>query len=210
MTTSREQLCRGLTCTAWGYFLLYFDFSLNGISLLPDFAAFLLFLQAIGLMMEEERDLALLRPLALALLAWDGADWLLSWAGEDLASLFAALNAGWLFYQPLSLVVQAVSLYFHFQFFTDLAAIAVRWQDEGQGLDRRLLRLRTAQTLLITGSAVLTRLLPPGADWSYWVLGALLVVSMVTAVLLMLGAFALRRAVRDRPEEDDPLRSSPS
>ena len=92
MTTSREQLCRGLTCTAWGYFLLYFDFSLNGISLLPDFAAFVLFLRAIGLMEEEERDLALLRPLALALLVWEGADWLLSWLGEDLASLFAALN----------------------------------------------------------------------------------------------------------------------
>ena len=153
MTTSREQLCRGLTCTAWGYFLLYFDFSLNGISLLPDFAAFVLFLRAIGLMEEEERDLALLRPLALALLVWEGADWLLSWAGEDLASLFAALNAGWLFYQPLYLTVQAMSLYFHFQLFTDLAAMAARWQAEGQGLDRRLLRLRAALTLLITPPA---------------------------------------------------------
>ena len=205
MTTSREQLCRGLTCTAWGYFLLYFDFSLNGISLLPDFAAFVLFLRAIGLMEEEERDLALLRPLALALLVWEGADWLLSWTGEDLASLFAALNAGWFFYQPLSLVVQAASLYFHFQLFTDLAAMAARWQQEGQNLDRRLLRLRTAQTLLITASAVLTRLLPAGETWSYVVLTALLVIALVTAVLLMLGVFALRRAVRDRPLEEAPL-----
>ena len=204
MTTSREQLCRGLTCTAWGYFLLYFDFSLNGISLLPDFAAFVLFLRAIGLMEEEERDLALLRPLALALLVWEGADWLLSWPGEELASLVAALNAGLPFYQPLYLTVQAMSLYFHFQLFTDLAAMAARWQAEGQGLDRRLLRLRTALTLLITATAVLTRLLPPGRGWSYGVLTALLVVSLVVAVLLMLGAFALRRAVRDRPLEEAP------
>ena len=204
MTTPREQLCRGLTCAAWGYFFLYFDFNLNSVSLLPDFVAFVLFLRAIGLMEEEERDLALLRPLALALLVWEGADWLLSWAGEDLASLFAALNAGWLFYQPLYLTVQAMSLYFHFQLFTDLAAMAARWQAEGQGLDRRLLRLRTALTLLITATAVLTRLLPPGRGWSYGVLTALLVVSLVVAVLLMLGAFALRRAVRDRPLEEAP------
>lgn len=52
------------------------------------------------------------------------------------------------------MILQAASLYFHFQLFTDLALLAARYQPEGADLDRHLLRLRTLQVLLLTGLAL--------------------------------------------------------
>lgn len=193
--TDWDRLCRGTTCAAWAYFFLYFNVNLGTLNILPDFACYVLLWQAIACLEGEERDLRLLRPLCLLLGVWAGLEWAVALLGWSLEGRLL----------PWDLLLAVAGLYFHFQLFTDLAAMAARWQAEGQGLDRRLLRLRTALTLLITATAVLTRLLPPGRGWSYGVLTALLVVSLVVAVLLMLGAFALRRAVRDRPLEEAPL-----
>ena len=51
---------RGLTCTAWGYFFLNFDFHIGAISILPRFVGFLLLLCAINFLLQEHKDLILL------------------------------------------------------------------------------------------------------------------------------------------------------
>ena len=71
----------GVTRLAWGYFFLYFDFNLGPVSILPDFVGYLLFLSGIGLLQEERRDLALLRPLAILLAIWHTALWGGDWLG---------------------------------------------------------------------------------------------------------------------------------
>ena len=44
---------------AWGYFFLYFDVNLGPLNVLPDWAAYLLFLSAIGKLRGEQRDFLL-------------------------------------------------------------------------------------------------------------------------------------------------------
>lgn len=181
--TDRETLYKGASCAAWGYLFLYLDFNLGTVSILPRFVGWLLFLSAIRRLSPQRRDLDLLRPLGILLAVWNGADWLASWLGTTVDGRFL----------PLDLIVGASSLYFQFQFLTDCAALAAEYQPPEGELDRRLLRWRTVQTVLIT----VTTLMAYAADffgdaWGYATL-ALAVVSFFVTLCLMAAMFSLRK-----------------
>ncbi len=182
--TDREKLYRGAGYAAWGYVFLYLNFNLGTLNILPDFVGYLLHLSAIRLLGEERRDMALLRPLGIALALFNFLDWLMTLLG-------AGLDGRWLF---LNLLVGAASMYFQFQFITDCAALAERYQEEGDNLDRCLLRWRTVQTLLTTAVV----LLGYGGRWlgesvRTAVLVGLAFLGVVTGLCLTVSMFALRR-----------------
>lgn len=183
--TNRETLYRGTSCVAWGYFFLYFDLNLGTVSILPRFAGYLMFLSAISHLSAEQRDLALLRPLGILLTLWHGINWLTSWSGITLDGYFL----------PADLVVSVISLYFHFQLFTDLSALAAKYQQPGQELDRKFLHYRTLQTLLITVTS-LTAYLPEG-DVQRSIVLLLTIISFLVCLRLMGAAFTLRKLFRE-------------
>ena len=202
MSPDYERLYRGVSHAAWAYFFLYFNINLNTLNILPDFVCYLLLWSAIGRLEGEERDLTLLRPLCVLLGVWAGADWAFALLGGTLGGRFP----------PVDLLVSAVAIYFHFQLFTDLARLAERYQPPGAALDRRLLRLRTVQTLILTSFAVLGWCLPNGAQLTFpgsslpeGALSVLLIgmvlVSMIVALLLMGALFTLRQCFSAPPEE---------
>ena len=188
MNPDREVLYRGLSHAAWGYFFLHFDFNLGTVSVFPRFAGFLLLLSAISKLSGERRDLALLRPLAILLAAWHGVDWLLSWGGMDVDGHILFLD----------LLMTAANLYFHFQFLTDMAALAGQYQPAGDDLDRRLRRRRTAYVVLATAIALILDL-PAGllGDWQHWAAMGMAVGACIMAVFVMTGLFGLRRCFRE-------------
>lgn len=176
---------RGLSHAAWGYFFLNFDFNLNNVSVLPAFAGYVLFFLAIEKLSGERRDLRLLRPLSVLLAAWSAADWLLSWDGGDIYGHVLFLD----------LLIAAAGLYFQFQLFTDLAALAEAYRpSEDNDLADRLRRRRTAYIVLVTAIDLFTN--PPGwillraAGWKTAVLAVLAVVSMVLSLLIMAGCLS--------------------
>jgi len=186
--TNWENLYRGLSHAAWGYFFVTFDFKLNSVSVLPQFVGFLLLLSAINKLSGVRRDLALLRPLCVLLAVWNFGDWFLSWGGGDLDGRFLFLD----------LLVGAAGLYFHFQFLTDMAALAERFKPEGSDLDQRLLRRRTAYTLISTVGALGGELagLYPWEGWA-WVMFPLAAVGCVVALMIMTDLFHLRGCLRE-------------
>lgn len=194
--TDRETLYAGLSNAAWGYFLLHFNFNLNlggsSINVLPEFAGFLLLLSAVRKLSVERRDLLLLQPLCVLLAAWHGAKWALAIVGISLDDP----RLLW-----LGLIVMAATLYFHFQFLTDMAALAERYQPEGEGLDRRLLRRRTALLVLTTAADLMSDaaqlLWNEGAGMLPVVYACLAVVILLVIVLIMASLFQLRRCVGD-------------
>jgi len=190
--SDRETLYSGLSNAAWGYFLLHFDFNLGPVSILPRFAGYLLLLSAIKKLSGERRDLALLRSLCVLLAVWSAVDWLFSWVGADLDGLFP----------PLDILIAAAGLYFHFQFLTDMAALAETHQPEEDNLDRRILHRRTAYVVLTTLASALLYL-PAGRydDRRTAAVMVLTVVLMIVAVFIMLGLFELRRIFREEQEE---------
>lgn len=183
----RKQLYDGLSHAAWGYFFLYFDINLGTVSILPRFVGWLLFLSAIEKLKEERRDLALLRPLGILLMLWSGAGWLASWAGADVDGLFP----------PLDLVVTVAQMYFHFQFLTDCAALAEPYSYSG--IERRILRWRAIQTVLLTGMGILMEVGAWFGKISGYMLAASTVVYLIMGLCLMAALFALRKFYREDP-----------
>lgn len=205
-----ERLYTGLSHAAWGYFLLHFNFNLNfdsvSINILPSFAGALLLLSAVNKLSAERRDLKLLRPLCMILAAWHLADWLLALAGTSLTGKILFLD----------LIFTAVLLYFHFQFLTDMAAIAEKYQPEGETLNRRILRRRTVLLVLATIADVASGLFQ-AADLGQMMkmempfglltiaLGVLLAVTLIVIVMIMFSLFQLRRYVRDWGAAEPPF-----
>lgn len=191
--TDREKLYSGLSNAAWGYFFLTFDFNLNNVSVLPRFVGFYLLFSAIGKLSGERQNLNLLRPLCILLTGWSGLDWLLSWLGGDVEGHILFLD----------LLVTVVTLYFHFQFLTDMAALSECCQPEDDNLASRIRGHRTAFTLLITVFGLMADLTPV-LPWEWWagmiVFGAL--ITCIVALMIMLDLFHLRKLIRS--EEEGP------
>ena len=184
-----QTLYQGVSHAAWGYFFLYFDVNLGPLNVLPDWAAYLLFLSAIGKLRGEQRDFLLLRPLGIALAAWNGADWLLSWAGRSVDGLFL----------PLDLLIAVAGIYFHFQFLTDCAELASVHQPPEAGVDQRIRQWRTVQTVLLTLTTCLlyaSELLEVEP-----VLYAFAGASLIVGLCIMAAMFALRRLFREKEAE---------
>lgn len=191
--TEQETIYQGLSHAAWGYFFLNFDFNLGTVSVIPRFVGFLLLLSAIDKLSGYRRDLALLRPLCILLSLWSGADWLLSWFGGDVDGRVLFLD----------LLIAAAGLYFHFQFLTDMAALAETYQGEGENLGRRLQNRRTVYVVMCTAIALFFGLTAElDGDWRQYVLVTGAVVAVIAALSVMFGLFALRRCVKDGDLED--------
>ena len=194
MSPDNRDIYSGLSNAAWGYFFLHFDFNLNNVSIFPRFVGWLLLLSACKKLSGERRDLALLRPLAVMLAAWYTLDWLLSWGGGD-------VNGHILF---LDLLLAVAGLYFHFQFLTDMAALAEQYQPEGADLDGQLRRRRTVYVVLITlvallgDSGLLVEL--PG-HLGEWAAMGMLLAALIAAILIMAALFRLRRFFREGETE---------
>ena len=179
-----RKLFHGLDRAAWGYFFLYFNITIGTVNLLPPFVGYLLFLSALKLMVHEQRELRLLKPLAILLALWHGVDWTLSLAGGNLYGL-----------QFVDLIRDVVNLYFHFQFLTDIASIACRYQPEDTDLDGRILRCRTLQTLMLTSMWGLTYFSKLFGDYWGFISGGMGVVYVIASVLIIRAIFALRRHI---------------
>ena len=194
-----------LTHVAWGYVLLHLNINLGTLNILPDWAGYLLLLSALPVLGEEEPSAPLLKPLGQLLALWKGVLWVLALLGRSLSLPLAELVAG------------VVELYFHFQLLTNLAELARRFPPPPEEpsylpgtepdhppkppapLHRRLLRLRTARTLLTT----LLFLPLPQALLSWEPFSWLLILAhLIVALKLLFALFELRRAFPEPREED--------
>ena len=192
MSQESRDVYSGLSHAAWGYFFLHFDFNLNNVSIFPRFVGWLLLLSACTKLAGVRRDLTLLRPLAVLLAVWHALDWLLSWGGGN-------VNGHILF---LDLLIAVAGLYFHFQFLTDMAALAERYQPEGAGLDGKLRCRRTLYVVMITLFSLLGNLLAALPEhWGEGIAVVMMLTALIAAFLIMAALFRLRRFFREEETE---------
>lgn len=133
-----DHYLRALSHIAWAYIFLLLNISIGNnsvnINLLPAWIGWLLIFQALPEIEKQERTAVLLRPVATLLGIWDAVCWITSvFTGNSLSLPL------------LQLIISSLNLYFHFQFFTDLASAA-----KSHGLTnhcRRMLRMRTFATI---------------------------------------------------------------
>ena len=185
--TDKNTLYSGVSRAAWGYFFLYFDINLGTVSILPSFIGMLLFLSSIKLLKDERRDFALLRPLGILLAVWYAGDWLASWLGGSLDGHLVFLD----------LIISLARMYFHFQLFTDFAALAVKYQSPGDSLDKRLLRWRTLQTVILAAVSLTTCMAQWLSAWWEYVTFAMAIIYLIGGLCLMMALFAFRKVFRE-------------
>ena len=161
-----------LSRIAWAYVFLLIDFSMSvndfSINVLPGWVGFLLIFLALPSVEEQEPSASLLRPLVILLGLWE----VIRWVGT--------LVTGSVFDIPLlTLILSALSMYFHFQFLTNLSSIA-----RTHGLledSEKLLHLRTGLTLFTALVTILYFLnlleLLQGVCLGLFLLGAILCTS---------------------------------
>lgn len=175
----RQNLCRAIKHIAWGYVLLYLDINLATFNILPDWLGFLLILFALPALAEEVPSIALLRPFATLLAAWEGLEWLAKLFG---ASIGADLTI-------LFLIISVISLYFHFQLLTDLATLSEKY---GCPQTNKLLRLRTVNTLIATALA-----LPLPWERAEWAAFTILLINVAVTIWICFVLFGLKRALTE-------------
>lgn len=132
----KEQLSRALRKIFWAYILLYFDINLGTIDILPAWIGYIFLNQTISDCIEKEESSAkLLKPICLILTIYRLIDWFVAMLGLEMNLLI------------VSEVFSVVALYFHFQFLTNLANIARKYDCP---IENTLLALRTVHTVMMT------------------------------------------------------------
>lgn len=183
--TDYQKLYSGISKAAWGYFFLYFNINFNNVSILPSFVGYLLFLSAINLLKEEERELSLLHTLGVIMALWTGVEWLASFVGLNLEGMW----------QFIDIIISLVNLYFHFQFLTNLASIAAKYQSVGYELDAKLLRYRTLQTVMLSAIEVIICFQPWLSEAWTVISICMLIVYLIAGICLMKALFDLRKCL---------------
>lgn len=183
MMPEREKLAAGLGCAAWGYFLLLFNFEINGFNLLPEFLGYALFFWALEHFAGTGPDWAGLKSLCLFLLIYN----LLNYV-----QIIDALPVG-MFVIILAAVAQ---IYFHFQFLSGVAELAAS-EAADEKLVGKFFGWRTVYVVLMTGLCVLLYFFNGDFDsWPVWPVLLLGFAVMVAEFWLMLALFKLRKILR--------------
>lgn len=142
MTTERDKIISAAARSQLAFFFLYFNISVQQVSILPAFIGWILFLTVIDRIEDVREDAKLLRPFAYAMIAWEFAAWVLSFWHIDLEGEQVIL----------SVIVTMISIYFIFQIMTDFAAIAGKY--EADHLVGSFKRWRSIQVILQTAVMV--------------------------------------------------------
>ena len=181
-----EKIYNGISKAIWGYFFLYFDINLGTISILPSFIGFILFLKAINLLEEEERELSLLKTLGLILVTWNVVEWLAKCVGYSFGNKW----------QFVTLIAGLLNMYFHFQFLTNIASIATKHQEENCTYDKTLLFCRTIQTLMLTVFLVVTNLNFIPEDILVYPTLILAIIYIIVCIFIMITLNGLRKNLK--------------
>lgn len=198
--TTYTKLYDGISKVAWGYLFLYFDINIGTVSILPSFVGYILFLQAIKLLEDEERELTLISTLGFILAVWNVIEWVAKWFSFS-------FGQNWQF---INIIIGLINLYFHFQLITNLATIATKYQQEGYEQDKKLLKYRTIQTIMLTVFLVTTNLSSLFIEaWAYISL-TLGIVYIIVCICLMKALFDLRKCLREDDEIQFPDWELPS
>lgn len=185
--TQYQTIYTGISRAAWGYIFLYFDIKLGTVSILPSFVGIVLFLSSIDFLKESHKDLLLLKPLGMLLAAWHIGTWIASWFGTSLEQYFSILP----------IIVSLASMYFHFQFLTNLASLVTAYQPGSAILDRRIIKWRTLHTLLLTTLALIDYPLNNFPDIQPFLFAVLAVLCIFTGFCITAALFDLRLLFRE-------------
>ncbi len=173
--TDTRNLPQTIRNIAWGYLLLHLNFSLGTLNILPDWAAYLIFFSGLAVLCKEDESAGLLRPLCIILALWEIFLWFSTLIGLELNATI------------LQTILNIVSLYFHFQFLTNIADIAQRYDCPQSSSIRTLRTIRTVLSTLLS--------LPLPFDHYEAAFFILLIILLTVCIVLAVILFSLKNSL---------------
>ncbi len=185
--TSLDRLCRGISRAAWGFLFLYLDININEVSITPAFLGYILIVLALADLKEEVPELGLLRTLGIILAVLEFFNWVTKSFGMEFGVSLDVIDV----------LSSVVSLYFNFQFLTNIATIASKYLTESSGIPAKLILYRNIQVVTVAAETVLSMIAPTK---NIGILTALviaaLIVAFVVCLLIVIQLFKLRKGIR--------------
>lgn len=181
-----EYLAYKIGHIGWGYIFMYLDVNLGTIDILPSWAGYLFILSALPILSKYEKSAALLRNLAILLTGWAVLEWVMAIFGITSAagSMGTLINIA-------ATIIGVVSIYFHFQMLTDLAAVS------GQlGLEEhreKILKLRTINTILHTVIEIVSSF--AFLETIMWLIMGLAVLNLINTIRITFNLFDLKQTI---------------
>ena len=129
-----KTLSSAIKKVAISYVLIYLHINISLIDILPNWLGYFLIVSVLPVLSQKEKSAQLLKPFGIAIGIWNILEWVLKIAGAEL-NLYV-----------VSLVFSIITIYFHFQLITNIAAL-----DITESKRKRLLNLRSATVILHTG-----------------------------------------------------------
>lgn len=152
---NKKNIARAFSLIAIAYLFLYININLGSFNFSPNWVCFALILSAIPLISNEEPSVKLLKGFGAFLLGWNVFVWALNiFAPTALGNhgaiqpIISAIPESAIF-KYISFFYGIINIYFHFQLLTNLASVAKKCGC-GDGDVKRLLNLRTVQTIIAT------------------------------------------------------------
>ena len=175
-----KTLSSAIKKVAISYILIYLHINISVIDILPDWLGYFLIVSVLPVLSQKEKSAQLLKPFGIALGVWNIFEWVLKIAGTELNLTI------------INIVFSIITIYFHFQLITNIAALDIEDRKK-----KRLLDLRTATVILHTVlrisvlipsaisvdneiySYIMMFLLIPQLIICFWISGELFVISKV-------------------------------
>ncbi len=151
---------------AISYILIYLHINISVIDILPDWLGYFLIVSVLPVLSQKEKSAQLLKPFGIAIGIWNIVEWLLKIAGDELN------------FYVISLVFSIITIYFHFQLITNIAALDIE-----ETKKKRLLNLRTATVLLHTVLSLLL-LVPSMFDIDYEIYSYIVIFMLIPQLVI--------------------------
>lgn len=183
---NQNELYQAIRRTAWGYVLIHINFNLGTLNILPNWWGYVLFIMAIPVLGKEEESTNLLKSLGILLF------WAEFWFWMNNCLIDGIFNS-----YLISVITSVISLYFHFQFLTNLANIARKYECD---VENKILTLRTVQTILTTALFLIS-------SWrtDFLFMKGLIVISAVVALWVCKVLFSFSRTINERMRDGEEV-----
>ncbi|MBR3809137.1 MAG: hypothetical protein IKK46_02405 [Clostridia bacterium] len=172
---------------AISYILIYLHINISVIDILPDWLGYFLIVSVLPVLSQKEKSAQLLKPFGIAIGIWNIVEWLLKISGDELN------------FYVISLVFSIITIYFHFQLITNIAALDIE-----ETKKKRLLNLRTATVILHTVLSLLL-LVPTIIDIDgeiyYYILMLMLIPQLVICFWISGELFIISKSMKEKEVE---------
>lgn len=134
---NKKPLSSVIKSILWGYVMICLHINIGNVDIFPNWIGYFIIVGALPALSQKESSAILLKPLGIVLALWSIFEWIYNIVGGTLEAYV------------INVIVGVLSIYFHFQLITNIAAFA-----SSPKRKKRLIMLRSVTVVFHTATIV--------------------------------------------------------